>query len=149
MSIKMYIKLDLTFLGLKVLNVGMFIIEKLNQVLDKEHQTKLTGIVGWNLIQLFYNTFIPKYGTTVFDSFKCPEGVDPLLFSQLCIFHYSDIQKNRHSEQHPESGPNKFNRLIPQRQMTCPEKTNKILKETMEPYDRLLLAQRKTMFVSP
>ena len=25
----------------------------------------------------------------------CPEGVNPLLFSQLCIFHYSDVQKNK------------------------------------------------------
>ena len=39
--------------------------------------------------------FIQKYGTTQFDSFMCPEGVNPLLFSQLCIFHCSDVQKNR------------------------------------------------------
>ena len=24
----------------------------------------------------------------------CPEGLNHLLFSQLCIFHYSDVQKN-------------------------------------------------------
>ena len=24
----------------------------------------------------------------------CPEGVNPLLFSQLCIFYYSNIWKN-------------------------------------------------------
>ena len=38
--------------------------------------------------------FIQKYGTTGFDSFICPEEVNPLLFSQLCIFHHSNIQKN-------------------------------------------------------
>ena len=32
--------------------------------------------------------------TTVFNSFMCPEEVNPLLFSQLCIFYYSNIQKN-------------------------------------------------------
>ena len=37
---------------------------------------------------------VKKYWTTGFDSFMCPEGVNPLLFSQLCIFHYSDVQKN-------------------------------------------------------
>ena len=37
--------------------------------------------------------FIKKYGTTGFDSFICPEGVNPLLFSQLCVFHHSNIQK--------------------------------------------------------
>ena len=91
----MYIKLDLTFLGLKVPNVSMLITEELSQVLDKEHQHKLPGTVGWNLIWLSYNTFIKEYGTTGFDSSKCPEGVDPLLFSQLCIFHHSDIRKNQ------------------------------------------------------
>ena len=39
--------------------------------------------------------FNQKYGTTGFDSFMCPEGVNPLLFSQLCIIHYSDVQKNK------------------------------------------------------
>ena len=38
---------------------------------------------------LFRNT-----GPQDFDSFMCPEGVNPLLFSQLCIFYYSSIQKN-------------------------------------------------------
>ena len=36
-----------------------------------------------------------KYGMAVFDSFVCPEGVNPLLFSQLCIYHYSSMQKNQ------------------------------------------------------
>ena len=94
MPIKMYTELDLTFLGLKVLKVGILIAEEPNQVLDKKHQTRLPGIVGWNLIWLSYDVFVQKYGTTGFDSFICPEGVNPLLFSQLCIFFYSHIQKN-------------------------------------------------------
>ena len=95
MPIRMYTELDLTFLRLKVLNVGTLIAEEPNQVLDKKHQTRLPGIVGWNLIWLPYDMFIQKYGTMGFDSFMCPEGVNPLLFSQLCIFHYSDIWKNK------------------------------------------------------
>ena len=95
MPIKMYMELDFTFWGLKVPNVGVLIAEEVNQVLDKEHQTKLPGIVGWNLIWLSYNMFIEKYGTTGFDSFICPEGVNPLLCSHLCILHYSDVWKNQ------------------------------------------------------
>ena len=75
MPIKMYIKLDITVLEFKVPNVGVLITEKPYQVLDKEHQTKLPGIVGWNLNQLSYNPFIQEYGTTEFNAFKCPEGV--------------------------------------------------------------------------
>ena len=50
MPISMYTKIDFTFLGLKVPNVGVLIAEEPNQVLDKEPHTKLPGIVGWNLI---------------------------------------------------------------------------------------------------
>ena len=91
MPIKMYTELDLTFLGLKVPKVGVLIAEEPNQVLDKKHQTRLPGIIGWNLIWLSYDMFIQKYGTTGFDSFICPEGVNSLLFSQLYIFHHSNI----------------------------------------------------------
>ena len=94
MPIKMYTKLDLTFLGLKVPKVGVLIAQEPNQVWDKKHQTRLPGIIGWNLIRLSYDMFVQKYGTTGFDSFICPEGVNLLLFSQLCIFHHSNIQKN-------------------------------------------------------
>ena len=40
MPIRMYTKLDLTFLGLKVPKVGVYIAEEPNQVLDKKHQTR-------------------------------------------------------------------------------------------------------------
>ena len=91
MPIRMYTELDFTFLELLVPNVGVLITEEPNQMLDKEHQTKLPRIVGWNLIWLCHNTFIEKYGATGFDSFICPVGVNPLLISLLCVFHYSDI----------------------------------------------------------
>ena len=81
-------------MGLKVPKVGVLIAEEPNQVLDKKHQTRLPGIIGWNLIRLSYDVFIKKYGTTGFDSFICPEGVNPLLFSQLCVYHHSNIRKN-------------------------------------------------------
>ena len=91
MPIKMYTELDLTFLGLKLPKVGVLIAEEPKQVLDKKHQTRLPGIIGWDLIWLSYDVFIQKYGTTGFDSFICPEGVNPLLFSQLCIYHHSNV----------------------------------------------------------
>ena len=63
MLIKMYTELDITFSGLKVLKVGILIAEEPNQVLDKKHQTRLPGIIGWNLIWLSYDVFVQKYGT--------------------------------------------------------------------------------------
>ena len=94
LPVKMYTELDINFLGLKVPNVGILIIEDPSQVLDKKHQSKLPGIVRWNLIWLSYNAFVEKYGTSGFDSFVCLEGVNPLLFSQLCVYHHSNTDKS-------------------------------------------------------
>ena len=71
---------DINFLGLKVLNVGFLITEEPNRVLDKKHQTKLPGSIGWNLICLMYQVLVEKYGEGNFNSFECPAGVNPLLF---------------------------------------------------------------------
>ena len=94
LSVKMYPELDINFLGLKVPNVGVLIIEDPSQVLDKKRQSKLPGIVGWNLIWLSYNAFVEKYGASGFNSFVCLEGVNPLLFSQLCVFHHSNTNNS-------------------------------------------------------
>ena len=42
---------------------------------------------------LAYQVFMEKYGGEIFNSFECLEGVNPLLFSQLCLYHYADISK--------------------------------------------------------
>ena len=64
LPVKMYTKLDIIFLGFKVPNVGILVLDDPSQVLDKKHQSKIPGIVGWNLVQLSYNAFIEKYGTS-------------------------------------------------------------------------------------
>ena len=94
LPVKMYTKLDITSLGLKVLNVGVLVVEDPSQVLDKKHQSKLPGNVWWNLVWLSYNTFIEKYGTAGFNCFTCLDRVNPLLFSQLCVYYYSDTSKS-------------------------------------------------------
>ena len=94
LPVKMYTELDVNFPGLKVLNVRVLIIEDSSQVLDKKHQSKLPGIVGWNLIWLSYNAFVEQYGASGFNSFLCPERVNPLLFSQLCVYHHSNTNNS-------------------------------------------------------
>ena len=32
-----------------------------------------------------------KYETKLFENFEYPEGVDHLLFLQLCVYHYTNI----------------------------------------------------------
>ena len=45
LPIKMYVELDLTFLGLKVPYVGVLIINKPNQVLDKNTRLSFLGLL--------------------------------------------------------------------------------------------------------
>ena len=35
-----------------------------------------------------------KYGEENFNSFQCLVGVNPLLFSQLCLYYYAEIAKD-------------------------------------------------------
>ena len=125
----MYMELDINFLGLKVPNVGILIVEDPSQVLDKKRQSKLPGIVGWNLIWLSYNAFVEKHGTSGFDSFECPEGVNALLFSQMCVYHHSNTNKSSEVGVSTQSCvPTARKNRPPKKQMTCiKKKINRIL----------------------
>ena len=39
-----------------------------------------------------YQEFIKKYPVEVFNRFQCPQNVDPLLFSLLCVYYYRDVR---------------------------------------------------------
>ena len=66
------------------------ITQNTNEVLDPEHKTRLPNIVGWNLVRLAYEEFTKKHNPIVFENFEFPEGVEPLLLSQLCIYYYAN-----------------------------------------------------------
>ena len=121
----------------------MLIADEPKQVLDKEHQTELPRIVGWNLIWLSYNTFIKKYGTTGFDSFVCPEGVNPLLFSQLCIFTILMYERTKHWEKHIKSCSNKLNIISPQREMICLKKDQQNFRGKGEAMGQITIASKQ------
>ena len=118
LSVKMYMELDINFLGVKVPKVGILIVEDPSQVLDKKCQSELPGIVGWNLIWLSYNVFVENNGTSGFDSFVCPEGVNPLLFSQLCVYHHSNTNKSSEVGVSTQSVSQQQERIDSPKQMT-------------------------------
>ena len=89
-----YIELGINFMGIKVLNVGFLIIDEPNKVLEMKHHTKLPGIISWNLIWLMFEVFKNKYGEESFNSFHWPEGVNPLLFCQCCLYYYAEVTKD-------------------------------------------------------
>ena len=124
----MYTELDINFLGLKVLNVSILVVEDPSLVPDKKHQSKLPGIVGWNLIWLSYNTFVEKYGPSGFDSLVCLEGVNPLLFFQLCVYYHSNANKSSGLGVSTQTVSQQQEQIEPLKQMTCvKKKTNEIL----------------------
>ena len=43
--------------------------------------------------KITYEEFVKKYEDSHFDQFKCSASVNPLLFSQLCLFHYMEVRK--------------------------------------------------------
>ena len=80
----------------------------------------------------------------------CPEGVNPLLFSQLCIYHHSNVWKT--NTLGATSEVMSQNIEISESQKTdglSKKKTNYILKGRMEPLDRSQLALNKILYVFP
>ena len=118
------VKLDVEFLGLQVPRVAFSITQNPNKVLDPEHKTRLPGIVGWSLVKLAYQEFLKKYNVDVFEDFECPDGVNPLLFSQLCIYYYADIVPAVVNEIQDEDG------LVCTKEITKNKKGNIINKKT-------------------
>ena len=47
--------------------------------------------MGWNVVKQVYQEFLKKHNINVFENFEYPHGINPLLFSQLCIFYYADV----------------------------------------------------------
>ena len=83
----MYVKWDLDFLGIMVPRFGILVTQGPDELLDDHLKTKLTGVIGWNLVELANKVFETKFGSQVFEDFDCLTGISPLLFSQLCTFH--------------------------------------------------------------
>ena len=77
--------MDLTFFGLKLPRVGFLVIQNLIDVLDNKHNTKLPGIVGWNLIKLSYQEFIKEHDAKVFDILSAKKEWTIYFFTGMCL----------------------------------------------------------------
>ena len=68
----------------------MKVVKDPSYLLETNRKTKLSGIIGWNMIRLEYQECIKKYPPEVLNSFQFPQNVDQLLFSQLYIYYYTN-----------------------------------------------------------
>ena len=80
--------------------------------------------MGWNLVNLAYQEFLKKYNIDVFEDFECPDGVIPLLFSQLCIYYYTDVVPAVVNKIQDKDG------LVYTKETTKNKKVNIIIKKT-------------------
>ena len=69
LPVKMYTELEINFFGLSVPNVFLISGEP-NSVLDRKHNTKLPGIIGWNLVWLAYKFLWKNMGEKCLTALK-------------------------------------------------------------------------------
>ena len=84
--------MDVAFLGLRVPKVEFLVVKDPSDLLQTIKKTKLPGVIRWNLIKLAYWELVKKYPVEVFNSLQCLQNIDPLLFSQLCVYYYTDVR---------------------------------------------------------
>ena len=97
-----YVKLDVEILGLQVPRVRFLITQYPNKVLDPDHKTRFAQNSGVELGETNLPRVPQKYNINVFEDFECPDGVNPLLFPQLCIYYYGDVVPAVVNEIHDE-----------------------------------------------
>ena len=68
--------------------MGFLVVKDPNVLLEPQHSTQLPGVIGCNLIWLGCEEFGRSYGFGVFEEFHCPDGVHPVVFTQLCSYYY-------------------------------------------------------------
>ena len=99
MSVSKYFEADVTLLGFRIPRVGFLIVKDPNVLLEPQHNTQLSGVIGCNLIQLGCEEFGRSYGFDAFEEFRCPESVHPVVFSQLCShYHQSKLLDSSSTE---------------------------------------------------
>ena len=72
-----YFEMDVAFPGLRVPKAGFLVVKDPSDWLPTKKKTKLPGIIRWNLIKLAYQEFVKKHPVEVFNSFQCPQNIDP------------------------------------------------------------------------
>ena len=91
MSVTKYLELHPISFGLVVPIVEILVTRDPNQLLHSKHQTNLLGVMGWNLVHLAFKKLTKFCKVKAFESFYCPNSVNPLLFLQLHFYYHTDV----------------------------------------------------------
>ena len=98
-----YFTCDITIGGMVVPDVGVLV--KTDRVLttSKGVKTKVPVIIGCNVFKHAARKFIQDYGETALELFECPKEIDPLFFSCVELYYFSDRDR-RAMELNSEEG---------------------------------------------
>ena len=88
MLVSKYFEADVTLLGFTVPHVGLLVVKDPNTLLEPQHSTQLSGVIGCNLIHLGCKEFGRVYGFEAFEEFRCPPNIHLVVFSQMCSFYH-------------------------------------------------------------
>ena len=85
-----YFTCDITIGGMVVPDVGVLV--KTDRVLttSKGVKTKVPVIIGCNVFKHAARKFIQEYGETALELFECPKEIDPLFFSCVELYYFSE-----------------------------------------------------------
>ena len=85
-----YFTCDITIEGMVVPDVGVLV--KTDRVLttSKGVKTKVPVIIGCNVFKHAARKFIQDYGETALELFECPKEIDPLFFSCVELYYFSE-----------------------------------------------------------
>ena len=85
-----YFTCDITIGGMVVPDVGVLV--KTDRVLttSKGVKTKVPVIIGCNIFKHAARKFIQDYGETALKLFECPKEIDPLFFSCVELYYFSE-----------------------------------------------------------
>ena len=80
--------------GRLIHDVGFLVKRNGTQLTDsKGRKTQAPAILSCNLVRWGLEEFIHDFGEDHLLLFECPQGIDPLYFSTLCVYFYAEHEK--------------------------------------------------------
>ena len=93
-----YFTCDINIGGMTNPEVGILVKTDRQLTTSKGTKTRLPVIVGCNLFPLATLEFIQDYWEEALKLFECPFEVDPLFFSCILLYYYSELQQESNQD---------------------------------------------------
>ena len=99
-----YFTCDYEIGGMVVPDVGILVKTEKQLSTSKGIKTKLPVITGCNVFRHAVLKFIKDYGETALELFECPKEIDPLFFSCIVLYYYSEKERENSKVRGQDNG---------------------------------------------